>query len=188
MLYLPIIIVFISFILDQLTKILVVNNMYLWRDSRESIDVIGNFLRLKYIENKGMMWGMFSDVDQSVKDIVFTSLTILAVGVVIYYYRSINRSKIVLKSAFALILGGALGNLADKTLGYIIFEGKLQIFNENGNLYGRVVDFLDVGINQTRWPTFNVADITITVGVFIIFYFALFKKEDDFFTTSKEEN
>jgi len=56
-------------------------------------------------------------------------------------------------------LGGALGNLVDRLR------------------QGYVVDFIDIGVGQSRWPTFNLADSAIVVGIALLGYFLLFKSE-----------
>ncbi len=185
--WLPIIIVLSVFLLDQGSKLLVVKNMtlidYSTVDSeKHKVNVIGDYVRLKYVENKGMAFGLFDDVkSDTVRILLFTSLTIIAIGVVIYYFMSVKTDKILVKSAFALILGGAVGNLSDKLFGWITFHQEFRLF------YSRVVDFVDVGVNDLRWPTFNVADIAITLGVFLLLYLILTNKEEDIFSTAKKE-
>ncbi len=184
--WLPIIIVIFVFLLDQGSKILIVNNLelidYHTADSeKHMVKVIGDYVRLKYVENKGMAFGILSDASPEVRILVFTSLTIIAIGVVIYYYMNVQKDKILVKSAFALILGGAVGNLSDKLFGKITFKHEFELF------YAKVVDFLDVGIKDLRWPTFNVADIAITLGVFLLLYLILTNKEEEIFSTSKKE-
>ncbi|MDH5681635.1 MAG: signal peptidase II [Spirochaetota bacterium] len=182
--WLPFVFIFITYFLDQLTKILVVKNMKLY----ETVNFLGDIVQFKYIENRGMAFGMFSNVDKIYKDIIFTLLTFSAILAVIYFYRKVKKDSTVAKVSFAMILGGALGNFSDKVFGYIIFEGKFQIAGENG-LYGRVVDFVHVYIgtlgkwlfSSERWPTFNVADIGITVGVFLLLIQIIRKKESEIF-------
>mgnify|MGYP000452866249 CR=1 FL=1 len=184
--WLPIIIVLSVFLLDQGSKLLVVKNLTLIDhnivDSEKyRVQVIGDYVRLKYVENKGMAFGFLSDASEVVRILVFTSLTIIAIGVVIYYFMNVQKDKILVKSSFALILGGAVGNLSDKLFGAITFHQELKL------LYAKVVDFIDVGINDMRWPTFNVADIAITLGVFLLLYLILTNKEEEIFSTAKKE-
>ncbi len=171
--WLPLTIVFSVYFIDQLTKYLVVQNMVL----DERISILGDFLRLKYIENTGIAFGLFSTWDKLWKDLIFSSLTIVAIGFVIYYYRIVQKRTI--RCAFALILGGALGNLSDKLFGFIIFEGKFELF------YSRVVDFIDIDIGITRWPTFNVADIAITIGVILLIINVFKSNEMEIFAPSQ---
>ena len=71
-----------------------------------------------------------------------------------------------------MILGGALGNLIDRVF-YGVFFGDAPLF------YGKVVDFLDMnffdinifGYQLTRWPVFNIADASVTLGVLLLLFF-----------------
>ncbi len=164
----------IVLLLDQLTKFLIVKYLNLY----ETINIISNFVRLKYVENYGIAFGIGSNLDKPFKDLLFTSLTIIAIGIVIYYYRKVPLKKTFVRSSFALILGGALGNIFDKLFGYIIFHGQLKLF------YGRVVDFIDIGFKSYRWPTFNVADIAITLGVIFLFILILRSDDKDLFSST----
>ena len=77
-------------------------------------------------------------------------LSLIAMVVVTYLVWRTPREHSLMLSGFALILGGAAGNLWDRLLA------------------GKVTDFIDVGIGSLRWPTFNVADASVVVGVFLI--------------------
>jgi signal peptidase II len=110
-----IVIVFIV-IIDQITKYLVKISMKLY----DSYDLVGNFFKLTYIENPGMAFGI-----QFENKFLFTTLSILAVFVVVYYLIQSLKGHLLMSIALSLILGGAIGNLIDR------------IF------YGRVVDFFD---------------------------------------------
>jgi signal peptidase II len=129
-----------------------------------SIPIIGDFLRLTYIENPGMAFG----IDIGGK-LFFSLFSIVAsVGILIYLYKS-RHENLAYRISLAMILGGALGNLIDR-----VFYG--VIFNEGPLFYGRVVDFIDTdffninmfGYHMTRWPVFNVADASVTCGVLLL--------------------
>jgi signal peptidase II len=127
-------------VLDQLTKIWAVAAL-----SDGPVEVIGTLLQFRLTRNPG---GAFS---------LLTGLTpvlaVLAVGMVIYIVRTTRRTAdIVMAYSLALVLGGAVGNLVDR------------MFRSPGFLRGEVVDFIKV----PHWPTFNVADCAITVGVIFI--------------------
>jgi signal peptidase II len=85
-------------------------------------------------------------------------LSSLAVCVIFYFYKNTPRTHAFLASGFALIFGGAIGNLIDRIR------------------FGKVVDFLDVYIVTYHWPAFNVADSAITVGMIVFVFHILFKK------------
>ncbi|MCK7516433.1 MAG: signal peptidase II [Ignavibacteriales bacterium] len=90
----------------------------------------------------------------------------------IFYLYIIRDKSLSLKIAIALILGGAVGNLIDRTF-YGLFYDYAPLF------YGKVVDFFDFdffnftlfGRSYDRWPIFNIADAAVTIGVLILVIF-----------------
>jgi len=128
--------------------------------------IFGDFVRLTYIENPGMAFG----IDIGGK-LFFSLFSILAsIGILIYLYRSRNEH-VAFRIALALILGGAVGNLIDR-----VFYGVL--FQEAPLFYGKVVDFIDAdffnvnlfGYQLSRWPVFNIADASVTCGVIFMLF------------------
>ncbi len=126
--------------------------------------VLGNFFRLTYIENPGMAFG----IDIGGK-LFFSLFSILLSGGIVYYLYRARNENLGFRISLGLILGGAIGNLIDRT-----FYG--VIFNEAPLFYGKVVDFFDVdffdvnifGYSLSRWPVFNVADAAVTVGIILL--------------------
>ena len=96
-----------------------------------------------------------------IRSIVFLLISSMALMVILYFYHVTPSSQAMLSSAFALIFGGAAGNLLDRVR------------------TGSVTDFLDFYIGQYHWPAFNVADSAICVGVVIFGFHVLFKKIPD---------
>lgn len=129
--------------------------------------LLGDFLRLTYIENPGMAFGI--DVGGKLFFSVFTLVASVAIGMYLY---SVRRERLGLRIALALILGGAVGNLIDR-LFYGVLFGDAPLF------HGRVVDFVDLdffdinvlGYHLTRWPVFNLADASVTVGMVLLILF-----------------
>lgn len=138
-------------ILDQITKYLTKYFMAL----HESKDIIGNFLRYTYIRNPGMAFGI-----QIGNKTLFTIFSIIASIVIFIYLLKTRGDKKYVKLSLSLILGGAIGNLIDRVL------------------YGSVVDFIDVGIGDLRWPVFNIADSAVSIGMVILIAIILFEKKD----------
>jgi signal peptidase II len=132
--------------IDQASKWLVIRFMPL--DSVR--DVIKGCFRLWHVRNSGAVWGFFSGHDGGLVPLVITALAIAALLIVaIFFLHADSRSRLEL-AAYAFILGGALGNITDRLrLGY-------------------VVDFLDAYVKSQHWPTFNVADSCITIGVLLL--------------------
>ena len=131
-----------------------------------SFPVIGDFLRLTYIENPGMAFG----IDIGGK-LFFSLFSIAASGGILFYLYRAKDEPLLFRLSLAMILGGAVGNLIDR-----VFYG--VIFGEAALFYGRVVDFIDVdffnftlfGYTLHRWPVFNIADASVTCGVFLMLF------------------
>lgn len=141
-------------LLDQITKVAIVKLL----NYGQTIPVIKGFFNITYVLNPGGAFGIFAQQSQMIRVLVFLVFSILAVGVIMYMYVGVPRSHPMLANAFALILGGAVGNLIDRIR------------------MGKVVDFLDFNLYFMRWPSFNVADSAICIGVAIVAYHFLFNK------------
>lgn len=133
-----------------------------------SIPVLGDFLRITFIENPGMAFGI-EVVDGK---IFLTLFSILAsVGILLYLYMMRNE-KMLFRLSLALILGGAVGNLIDR-----VFYG--VIYGESTLFHGKVVDFIDVdffnidflGFQLSRFWVFNIADASVSIGVVMMLLF-----------------
>lgn len=127
--------------IDQASKLIVRGTMTL----HQSEPVLGNFFRLTYIYNPGAAFGLNVG-----SPLLHTAFPILALGLLVYLYRSLAAHERLLRLALCLVLGGAVGNIIDR-------------------LYlGKVVDFFDFGFGDLRWPIFNFADSFVTVGVLLL--------------------
>jgi len=129
--------------------------------------VFGEFVRLTYIENPGMAFGI-----ELGGKFWFALISIVAGLLILFYLYTVRHERLGFRIALALILGGAIGNLVDR-----VFYGVL--FDQAPLFYGKVVDFIDVdffNINLGfyhfhRWPVFNIADACVTIGVMLVFIF-----------------
>lgn len=131
--------------LDQLTKAWLVANVA----QGEVRSVLGESIRLVYHQNSGALFGLFRD-----QAIVFGLISIGVVGLIVGYHARSGRS-LYLSIALGFLLGGAIGNLVDRLrLGY-------------------VVDFVDIGIGNLRFYTFNVADSAISTAILLLVGVAL---------------
>lgn len=161
-------------IVDQVTKLLVKGFTVPLLDFYHagvplgaSYPILGDFLRLTFIENPGMAFGI--DVGGKLFLTVFS--IVATIGIFIYLYK-IREEAFVIRLSLAMILGGAIGNLIDR-----VFYG--VIFGESSLFYGKVVDFIDVdffnlefmGFHLSRWPVFNVADASVSIGVVLLLIF-----------------
>ena len=123
-------------VLDQLSKYLIRVNMELG----ESWPAAG-LLRLTYGTNTGSAFGLFPN-----QTLILIVASVIAIGFLVYFYRTYALPKPLLRFAIGLQLGGAIGNLIDRLRA------------------GEVVDFIDVG----RWPIFNLADSAIVIGMTLL--------------------
>jgi signal peptidase II len=132
-----------------------------------STPVLGNFLRITYIENSGMAFGI--DVGGKIFFSLFS--LIASIAIVVYLYR-VRTAPLGFRLSLAMILGGAVGNLIDRMFYGVLF-GYGRLFG------GRVVDFIDFdfvnidlwGFHLSRFWIFNVADASVTVGVLLLLLF-----------------
>ncbi|SRR5579875_21992 len=152
--------------LDQWTKALVMQYLSPPGSGR-IVPIIGDYLSLDYIQNNGAAFSMFANTA------VLAVLIAIAIAVIAYLYlRILNTGPLALKLIFGMIVGGAAGNLIDRV--------------RHG---GYVVDFIFFQIPQIgfRFAVFNLADASISVGVFLLFVFLLFSSLKQSRKTASED-
>lgn len=125
---------------DYITKRLVQQSFHLY----QQVEVIGSYLRLTYIYNPGAAFGIHLGPHSRSIFLVLSAVALVALAVMYWFTPYRDRSRL---ASIALICAGAIGNLVDR------------VRSHRG-----VVDFLDVGIGDLRWPIFNIADIAVTMG------------------------
>jgi signal peptidase II len=129
-------------VVDQVAKYIVICSV----PQGTRIDVLGVALRISHIRNSGAIFGVMRSSGG-----YFTVFSVVAAVVLVVVLLLSRKARGLVKVGMGLVLGGAIGNLIDR----------LRI--------GAVVDFLDIGVsNEVRWPSFNVADLAITLGVIFI--------------------
>ena len=131
--------------LDVVTKAIAVRELMLPRVPHEAL---GNAVRFTLVYNPGAAFGLHLG---SQSRWIFTVLTIVALVILGRLYRSTMRGDYPRVFALALVCAGAVGNLWDR------------LRSDLG-----VVDFLDVGFGDVRWPTFNVADMAVSCGAVLL--------------------
>jgi len=129
--------------LDQISKAIVLRHVA----PHTSIPVLPGFFSLTLVTNRGALFGFLHDLPDPYRAVLFTVVPALAVMLVILFQYRTALSERATQIGLALILGGAVGNLADR----------IRI--------GHVIDFLDVFVGTHHWPAFNVADSSICIGV-----------------------
>jgi signal peptidase II len=153
--------IFIIIILDQWTKLLVLDQF----EYGESVAVIQEFFSLTYVRNTGAAFGFLATANPAFRVPFFLAIPIIAMVVLGFLYRDLPKDSRWRSLALGLVTGGAVGNLIDRVrLGY-------------------VVDFLDFHYkNVYYFPAFNIADSAICVGVVILLLSTMEK------TSTKEDS
>jgi signal peptidase II len=106
--------------------------------------------RMKYVENPGAAWGLFRSFPENVRNAFFTVVSLAAAAFIVAYYRKLRQDQRFLQVALAFVLSGAIGNFCDRLA------------------RGYVIDFIDWywwNRPDLYWPTFNIADSLIVIGV-----------------------
>jgi len=119
--------------------------------------IIPGFLGIICSGNEGIVFGIAQGNNN-----LFIIFSFAAIAIISWFYRSFNKSGLSVNIALGIILSGAIGNLWDR------------IFHHH------VRDFIDVHVGEIyHWPTFNVADSFICIGVGMILCKAVFGKEQE---------
>lgn len=150
----------IILLMDILTKQIVIKSMI----PHQSITIIPNFFQITYAKNTGVAFSILEG-----KQIFIIIMTLIVLGIIIKYIKDLATTKYDIIS-YALVIGGALGNLLDRVI------------------YGYVIDFLDFQIFNYNFPIFNVADIGIVVGIFLLLLKNLKESRNDNETNSHRKN
>ena len=152
------IIAIIVLIIDQVTKMIA--NMYLFDNI---INIIPNFFKLEYALNTGAAWSILNN-----HQIILITISII---LMILLFMINKKFKVNVRNniAFGLLFGGIWGNLVDR------------IF------HGYVIDFLSFKIFNYDYPIFNIADITVVIGI-ILLIIAIIKGEDNENSSRRKSN
>ena len=111
-------------------------------------EVFSHWLRMTLVYNPGAAFGL--NVGEHSRW-VFMALTVGALVILGRLYVSTRAGDSSRVAALSLVCGGAMGNLLDR------------VTSANG-----VIDFIDIGVRDARWPTFNVADMAVSIGAFLL--------------------
>ncbi len=143
-------------VVDHIVKWIIKTNMHL----NQTIPVIGDLFTISYILNSGIAFGLFDSNSSPVKTPILILISFVALGIILYIFLTLPKKIKLTGLSMGLIFGGAIGNIIDRVV------------------QGEVVDFLDfdfpdisvpfLRIHMTRWPTFNVADSCVLVGIIML--------------------
>ena len=135
-----------------------------WLENKpnQHVELIGKYIAFSKHINEGAVWGIASG-----KYIFLVVVKIAVMGfIIVIAQKTHEKFKLI---ALALIFGGACGNLYDRLFTQTVQDGKI--------IYG-VRDFIDIGVSSSlRWPVFNIADITIVIGVILFTFCSLWKSK-----------
>ena len=135
------IITIITFLIDRISKILVLNKLTLYKESV----IIKNFLNIRYVKNDGAAWSILSG-----NRIVLIIVSLIVLVLMIMSIKKAKEIKRLDAISYGILFGGIFGNLFDRIV------------------YGYVIDFIDVYIFNYDFPVFNIADSFIVIGVIIL--------------------
>lgn len=131
------------FVLDQLTKFWIAATLpYPTYEPPEAITVIDGFFYIIHVGNTGAAWSLFAG-----QSLMLAFLALVTLVAIYFWRRSLELKNTTVQIAFGLLCGGIIGNLVDRVL------------------HGHVIDFLDFHFGSYIYPTFNVADAGICIGV-----------------------
>ncbi len=176
------IVVSLAFVLaDQASKQWIVENV---RYLRDSIEIIPGFLSFVHTKNPGAAIGLFGDLPTAIRLSIFGVFTVIAVGVIISFLWQLPRNDRFQSLTLGLIFSGAVGNAIDRA-----FRDKhmvvdfIRVYTEHPGLEAWLRDHF--GTNE--YPTFNIADAAIVVGVGLFLVRYLFLDDSDEADESAEE-
>ena len=142
-------------VFDQVTKYLIEKHVRLF----ETITVIPGFFNVTHVRNRGAAFGVLATVPGLWRGVFFISVTLIALAVIAILIRAATERLHII--SFALIASGAIGNLIDRLR------------------YSEVVDFIQWYAGSFYWPSFNIADSAITLGVGLLIIDMLFSKKPE---------
>ncbi|OQX61517.1 MAG: signal peptidase II [Desulfococcus sp. 4484_241] len=147
----------LTVVADQVTKHVILATMRPY----EVIGVIPGFFNIVRVHNPGGAFGFMAGHVHGSQSALFLAASLLAACLVLYLYKATPLNYPCMLAGLSLIFGGAMGNLIDRVR------------------FGAVIDFLDFHAGELHWPAFNVADSAITIGLTILVFHIMTRKEPD---------
>ncbi len=152
------IVTFLILVLDHLTKWWIRSNF----DLHQSVEIIPHYLRIVRVHNTGVAFGLFAEFQSAWKPYLLALMAVIAVVVIVIYSARMPCERVLLQLALAVTMGGILGNFIDRMA------------------HRFVVDFIEFHIrDRFYWPTFNVADSAITIGIALLLIDTIKNPEED---------
>jgi len=148
--FISLLLILITFSLDRLSKVYLIQ---FFLDNKFNDYYVNTYLNFTLIWNKGIAFGLLES-DTLLYHFISALIFLIIFFILYLIYKSENFSEMIF---FSIIVGGATGNLFDRLF------------------YNAVPDFIDIHYNNFHWFTFNVADIFITIAIFLLLIFDIFK-------------
>jgi signal peptidase II len=161
-----IVVAFGSLFLDQITKWWAVQNLLPLRQANpyqfrfDEFAVLKDYFHFSYAENPGATFSFLAGFPAWVRLPFFSTIAALASIWICYYYTTVKGRKLATRIALGLLWSGAVGNLIDRLR------------------YTYVVDFIDWHYGDFTWPTFNIADVSIVIGIALFFLWGKTDEDD----------
>jgi signal peptidase II len=133
--------------IDHITKLIARASL----SNDRFVEIIPGYLRLSYVRNSGVAFGIFDSVESVWKPYILAGMAVIALAVIVIFSIRMPQGRILMQWALSIIMGGILGNFLDRII------------------RGYVIDFIEFHIHEKfYWPNFNVADSAITIGIALL--------------------
>ena len=146
-------VVFLIFLIDRISKFYIIKLATLEKNFEVYVT---SYLNLYLVWNKGIAFGLLSFDSSFIYNIVSFIILLIIIALILMIVKELHIFK---KNCLLIILGGAIGNLFDRIY------------------YTAVPDFIDFHIENIHWFIFNIADISISIGVVCLIYAEIFFKD-----------
>jgi len=162
------IVTILSILADQISKTLITVSLL----PGDSVPVLDNFFRVTFVLNPGGVFGTRLGNQN-----FYTLISILAIGVTLWFFFKIKGKENLLRLGLCLVLGGAVGNLIDRfRFGQVVDFLDFDFFNINLPPKD-ILFFRFPGFSLDRWPVFNLADSFVLIGMVLVIIHLLLHKE-----------
>jgi signal peptidase II len=148
----------VTLVIDQATKLWIIDRFAYG----QRMVVVDGFFNLTHVRNPGGAFSFLATLPEEIRQVFFLGTGVIAIGLLGVFFWKLEPGQWLSATAIGSVLGGAIGNLADRVM------------------YGEVIDFLDFRlVGGYIWPTFNMADCWIVIGVGILMIEMFFEQEDE---------
>lgn len=158
----------VGVILDQITKYWVYTSL---KYNQDEVTIIPGFLSIVHAQNPGAAMGLLRNYEY--RQYLFLVFTVIAVAVVVDLFRRLPKEDWFMSTTLGLILSGAIGNAIDRVHKGTVTDF-IRVYTEQPSLK----NWLTQTVGTNEWPSFNVADSALVVGVILFMIHYIFLEED----------